>query len=694
MSRRGGGEVKNRAPAAIQISAEQLIREASERQDLTSNVAGVVTNKVNDAEEYQSQLRLRRKTFEDEIRRQREHIGTWVKYARFEEENKELERARSIYERALEVDHRGPLLWLKYAEFEMRNEFVNHARNVWDRAVSILPRVDQLWYKYTYMEEMVGDIPKARAVWERWMEWQPDDNAWLSFARFEGRCGDLRLAKDVLERYCASYPSVRSYLKYARWAEYDAKDVVLTREVYERTLSELEIEEVNAKVFKAFAGFEERHGEYERARIIYRHAVDTFKLGEGNSHKISEDADEVDDNEKSRRIDLYKSYVAFEKKFGNKEGVENLILTKQRAEYKAKVEEEPTDYDSWLEWTKLEETHGSPGDVRDVFERAVSNVPPANDKKFWRRYVYVWINYALYEELEMEDSAQAIKVYNACLGLIPHQSFSFAKVWVLTSKCHIRRKDLKAARAVMGRAIGVCGKEGIFKEYIKFELALGEVDRCRTLYSKYLETFPENCEAWKKFSELEESVGEVDRCRALLELAVGQQSLDMPEVLWKGFIDFEINQGEGDKARSLFERLLEKTGHVKVWISFANFEATEVGKGVESAREVYEKAYKQLKEEDLREERVLLLDAWRTMEKEKGSAEKVAEVEAKLPRRIKKKRMKTDPHTGAELGWEEYYEFVFPDDKKAGGNLKILEMAAKWKKKQAEQTKRKADEMS
>ena len=79
------GKVKNRAPAQMQITAEQLLREAAERQDLTANNMAVVTNKVNDAEEYQSQLRLRRKGFEDEIRRQREHIGTWIKYAKFEE---------------------------------------------------------------------------------------------------------------------------------------------------------------------------------------------------------------------------------------------------------------------------------------------------------------------------------------------------------------------------------------------------------------------------------------------------------------------------------------------------------------------------------------------------------------------------------------------------------------------------------
>jgi len=337
MSGRNANHVKNRAPAAIQISAEQILREASERRDMTRPDIGVapITNKINDAEEYQSQMRSRRKTFENEIRRQREHIGTWIKYARFEEENRELERARSIFERALEVDHKGPLLWLRYAEFEMRNEFVNHARNVFDRCIAILPRVDQLWYKYTYMEEIVGDIPKARAVWERWMEWMPDDNGWLAYSRFEIRCGTLQLAKGVLERYTSQYPSTKSYLKYARWAEHDAKDVVLAREVYERTLSELERDEINSRVFKFFAAFEERHGEYARARIIYLHAVSLFNLGKADTEIVrTSDDEEISRKEKAERGELYKQYVAFEKKHGNKEGVENLILTKQRAEYR------------------------------------------------------------------------------------------------------------------------------------------------------------------------------------------------------------------------------------------------------------------------------------------------------------------------------------------------------------------------
>jgi len=180
MSRQG--QVKNRAPAPIQISAEQILREAADRQE--KHKLDPIT-KIHDVEEYQSYLRDRRKHYEDNIRYRREDMGNWVKYARFEEDNKEFERSRSVFERALEVDHRSSELWLRYTEFEMRNAFVNHARNVLDQAIQIFPRIDFLWYKYVYMEEMVGDMPKCRAVFERWMKWAPDDNGWLSYARFE-----------------------------------------------------------------------------------------------------------------------------------------------------------------------------------------------------------------------------------------------------------------------------------------------------------------------------------------------------------------------------------------------------------------------------------------------------------------------------------------------------------------------------
>lgn len=55
---------------------------------------------------------------------------------------KEFSRARSVFERALDVDPYCISLWIRYAENEMKNKFINHARNLWERATSILPRVE------------------------------------------------------------------------------------------------------------------------------------------------------------------------------------------------------------------------------------------------------------------------------------------------------------------------------------------------------------------------------------------------------------------------------------------------------------------------------------------------------------------------------------------------------------------------
>lgn len=152
---------------------------------------------------------------------------------------------------------------------------------------------------------------------------------------------------------------------------------------------------------------------------------------------------------------------------------------------------------------------------------------------------------------------------------------------------------------------------------------------------------PSNASAWIKFTELESVVGEYDRVRAIYELAVDQPAMDMPELIWKSWIDFEYDEEEYDRARELYERLLRRTSHVKVWVSFAQFEANvglaeaaalsgenddddddeeedaqpkapvevdeaavEAAKqqGLERARKVFERGYADLKKKSLKEE--------------------------------------------------------------------------------------------
>ena len=38
--------------------------------------------------------------------------------------------------------------------------------------------------------------------------------------------------------------------------------------------------------------------------------------------------------------------------------------------------------------------------VGRVYERVVAQVPPGGEKRHWRRYIFLWLDHALFEEIE------------------------------------------------------------------------------------------------------------------------------------------------------------------------------------------------------------------------------------------------------------------------------------------------------
>lgn len=428
-------QVKNRSAAAIQITAEQLLRIAHNQG--IERVEKAPTQFITDKEELLQYQQTKRKDFEDQLRRSRQHIGIWCKYGLWEASQLEYERARSVFERALDVDYRNQTLWLKYADMEMKNKFINHARNVWDRAVTLHPRVDNFWYKYSYMEEMVGAIDNARIVFDRWMAWEPEDLAWAAFIKFEMRQGQIERARAIYERYIALLPTCRAYLKYARWEE-NLHQRALARAVYERSLTELHPHERTEKLLVSFARFEERCKEVDRARVIYQYALAQLESGD-KSDDVSE---------------LKKEFIAFEKRHGSKHSIENAIVSQRREYYNNLVAEDVYHYDAWFDFIRLEESESEAEIVRTVYNRAIACVPPVQEKRYWRRYIYLWINYAIYEELVARDVARTREVYRACLQVVPHKLFTFGKIWLMAAHFEVRQKDLAAARKLLGQAIG------------------------------------------------------------------------------------------------------------------------------------------------------------------------------------------------------------------------------------------------
>lgn len=65
-------------------------------------------------------------------------------------------------------------------------------------------------------------------------------------------------------------------------------------------------------------------------------------------------------------------------------------------------------------------------------------------------------------------------MYTACLDLLPHKKFTFAKIWIMLSHFEIRQKNLQAARKAMVNIFIVClffpaisparSQERLFKE--------------------------------------------------------------------------------------------------------------------------------------------------------------------------------------------------------------------------------------
>lgn len=660
-----GPRVKNKGVAPIQVTAEQLLRESFERAD-----PGVQAPKhrISDAEELKEYQGRTRKQFEDRTRINRLAMGNWIRYAQWELEQKEFARARSVFERGIDVDSSNVPIWLKYIESEMRNRNINHARNLCDRAVTVMPRVDKFWYKYVYMEETLGNITGTRQVFERWMQWEPDEQAWTAYVNLEKRYGETQNARAVFERFTVVHPEPRTWLRWTKF-EQEFGDSDNVREVYTLAIDTLGEEFMDEKIFIAYARFETTLKEYERARVIYKYALDRMA--------------------RSSSRNLYREYTTFEKQFGDKDGIEDVVMAKRRIRYEEQLKEDMTNYDTWFDYLRLEEEAADAGRIRDLYERAIAQTPLTKEKHDWRRYIYIWLNYALYEELEQSALDRVRSVYKAALKIVPNQYFTFAKLWSMYANFELRQGEVGTARKILGNAIGKCPKEKLFKDYIQMEISLKEFDRCRQLYQKYLEYNPASCYAWMQFAKLETELGDDDRARAIYELGTDQVELDMPELLWKSFIDFEFEGEEFDRTRMLYERLLEKTSHVKVWISYAQFElsvpepeeeeAVSLQVARDRCRAVFVRAHTEMRKADLKEERVLLLESWESFESEHGTEETQKKVRGLMPKQVKKRRELDDGTM------EEYYDYLFPseDDQKSKNLLNLLAAARAWKEKEA-----------
>lgn len=658
---------KNRTPAEFQISAEQILLEAYERKDEPLNKTKV---KIADLEELHEAQRRQRQEYEDALRRNRLDFGQWMRYAQYEVDQNDLRRARSIFERALEINSHHVPLWIKYIDTELKTRNINHARNLFDRATTLLPRIDKFWFRYAQTEETLSNVIGARNVFKRWMKWQPDTPAWDAYVSFEKRYDEFDNVRKVFNQYVFVHPYAETWIKWARFEdEFGTADNV--REVYTASIDALN----NEKLIVNFSKWEASQKEWERARAIYRFGLSKFP----NSNLINDQLSQ------------------FEKQYGDKDGIESSILLKRKKRYEDELESDPTDFDTWWAYISLLENY--PLDIqREAFEKCISNIPSSTEKLDWKRYIYLWIRYATLEELN-DEIEKTRDIFKRLTKTIPNKKFTFSKVWILYSNFEIRQGNLQQARKILGFSIGSFPKPKTFKHYIDLEIKLKEFDRVRKIYEKYIESFPNNSDVWVQYAELESNLNDLDRARGIFEIGIEQlASQKTVGEVWTSYIELESQEREYERARDLFERYLDTDkDSTLIWIKRALFELTiptqaqieEYEKKIQETdedidfefevletakvktREVFEKALTHFKSKDLKDERVVILEAFKKFEHVHGDADSISKIEKRQPTVIKKvKQLEDGSH-------QEYFDYVFPDDKKFS---KFLENAKKWAK--------------
>ena len=97
-------KIKNKTPAPVQVTAEQILRDAQIHQIVDIKAP---QQRIMDEEELDDYKYKKRREFEETLRRQKHHMNTWIKYALVGGKPcRSFRRARSVFERAIDIDYK------------------------------------------------------------------------------------------------------------------------------------------------------------------------------------------------------------------------------------------------------------------------------------------------------------------------------------------------------------------------------------------------------------------------------------------------------------------------------------------------------------------------------------------------------------------------------------------------------------
>ncbi|CAO3666369.1 unnamed protein product [Rhizopus microsporus] len=316
----------------------------------------------------------------------------WAKFARFYEDNGDIESARAIFEKAVKVNYKTVNdladIWCEYAEMETR-------QGDFDRAIDIMARATQtpkllnmnskhvnfhdeslpvhhrlfkslrLWNFYIDLEESVGTVESTKAVYDKVLDLRiANPQTIVNYATFLEENQYFEESFKVYERgidlfgYPIAFELWNIYLE--RFLKrYGGTKLERARDLFEQALDQCPPKYAKP-IYLMYGRLEEEHGLARHAMRIYDRAT-----------KAVADED---------RREMYEYYIA--------KATECFGITASREIYESAIESLP-DKDvrvMALRYAKLEEKLGEIERARAIYGFAAQLFDPRKQADFWKTW--------------------------------------------------------------------------------------------------------------------------------------------------------------------------------------------------------------------------------------------------------------------------------------------------------------------
>ncbi|ESS68340.1 hypothetical protein TCDM_02917 [Trypanosoma cruzi Dm28c] len=507
--------------STTQLTAAQLIADAQEMQRGAGPVNDSTKVVINSPEELALYRQKTRAELEERVKRGYSFLGNWVKYARWEAQQKDFERMRSVLERAVIFHGTSPVLWREYAELEEEYGFLNHARAVWDRGVTALPSATDLWLKYLVLEQAAGQEGRVRDVFNRWLSGPaPPNCAWELFALFEAQCQRADACRNVARRYVETHGEVETWLFYGSTELNVLGNVERAVKVYETAMKSLPESHINGekdcRIPLAWADALTAAKKYEDARHVY--------------HRMLRECTSI-----GALDNIFAAYSHFERLYGDNENCEAVAVAVASAMYQQRIARNPYDFDAYVSQylilrDAVQHNKDDESSKENSYEEALkclksavrTRVDGTKDPIGMQRRAVIVMEYARF--IEERDITAARAALASCIREFPFKTAWCPRLWVEAAALERRHGAYSEARRLLGAALNLSACPEVFNAALQLEeeaCATGElsredrVQRSRTIFQTAIKQFPQDFTLWEGYAKMEEKEEQFHRSDAL-----------------------------------------------------------------------------------------------------------------------------------------------------------------------------------